>query len=67
MVVIYLTLESNVLSVSLNKLFNFFYFRTDEVCFLDCDVGQSELMPSGSICLHRLTEPLLGELVHLSS
>ncbi|XP_041348497.1 uncharacterized protein LOC121368047 [Gigantopelta aegis] len=33
---------------------------TSEVCFLECDVGQSELTPSGSICLHRLTEPLLG-------
>lgn len=33
-------------------------FRT--VAFLDTDVGQSELTPSGLVALHALTTPLLG-------
>uniref|UniRef100_H3GHP9 Uncharacterized protein n=1 Tax=Phytophthora ramorum TaxID=164328 RepID=H3GHP9_PHYRM len=34
--------------------------KFDTVAFLDTDLGQSELTPSGLVALHALTTPLLG-------
>ncbi|KAI8811054.1 Pre-mRNA cleavage complex II protein Clp1-domain-containing protein [Cladochytrium replicatum] len=34
--------------------------KWEKVAFLECDVGQTELSPSGLISLHVIAEPLLG-------
>lgn len=33
------------------------------VAYLECDIGQSEFMPSGCVSLHLLDEYLLGALL----
>ncbi|XP_069142610.1 polynucleotide 5'-hydroxyl-kinase NOL9-like [Argopecten irradians] len=32
----------------------------DKVCYLDCDPGQTEFTPPGSVSLHTITTPALG-------
>ncbi|KAF4146376.1 mRNA cleavage and polyadenylation factor CLP1 P-loop [Phytophthora infestans] len=41
-------------------LVNTLLSKFDTVAFLDTDLGQSELTPSGLVALHALTTPLLG-------
>ena len=35
-------------------------YSSSGVCYLETDVGQPELCPSGMITLHRITQPLIG-------
>ena len=38
----------------------FFFFRPNDLYFLECDVGQSEFTPPGLISLNRVSSPVLG-------
>ncbi|OWF41990.1 polynucleotide 5'-hydroxyl-kinase NOL9-like [Mizuhopecten yessoensis] len=46
------TLTQFLLNSTLNVL--------DKVCYLDCDPGQTEFTPPGSLSLHTITNPALG-------
>ena len=36
--------------------------RFGAVCFLECDVGQTEFTPPALLSLNKVTSPLLGKL-----
>ncbi|XP_060075438.1 polynucleotide 5'-hydroxyl-kinase NOL9-like [Ylistrum balloti] len=46
------TLTQFILNSTLNDI--------EKVCFLDCDPGQTEFNPPGSVCLHTINSPALG-------
>lgn len=54
--------KDSALKGLMSRCFN--TFSVDKVCFLECDVGQTEFTPSGCVSLNVVTEPLLGKLMH---